>query len=366
MNQKLIQSYLSRGLSIIPVNNDKTPTVRWGDFQKRFIREDEFKLFNSASYIGVVCGSISGNLICIDIDLKYDITNDLYNRIKRAVPIDLYNKLWIQKTVSGGYHWIYRVDTKVNGGNQKLANRPTTSDEKNAAYLYEISTGKPKDEAIKIAGNDKIRVLIETRQEGGYFIAYGNGYEYIEGKLSTITIDEHSTLIDIMRTFNEFFTTVKEDIKAVINSDGSDGVHPFDAYNTLGNVHELLINNGWSYVFEDDIRVHYKRPGNSASITSGHWHKELKLFKVFSTSTILEPGKAYTPASLFIEIECGGDKNLAIKKLHELGFGDVDDREKYIKKLCSSIHAMGDVLGINDGTVMEKANFIINKLRDNG
>ena len=74
--------------------------------------------------------------------------------------------------------------------------------------MYEISTGKPKDEAIKIAGNDKIRVLIETRQEGGYFIAYGNGYEYIEGKLSTITIDEHSTLIDIMRTFNEFFTFV--------------------------------------------------------------------------------------------------------------------------------------------------------------
>lgn len=366
MTPKLIKSYLDKGLSVIPVNSDKTPAIKWGDYQKRMITEKEFHLFNTFNYLGVVCGVISGNLICVDIDLKYDITGDLYERIRRAVPLDLYRKLWVQKTMSGGYHWIYRVVSRVQGGNQKLANRPTTNDEKNAAYLREISLGKNKEEATNVAKNDKIRVLIETRQEGGYFIAYGDGYQYIEGKLDTLTMLEHEELLNIMRTFNEYFPEVKEVAETVLKKDGNTGVHPFEAYNNTGDVHELLINNGWTYVFESNDRVFYKRPGNSTSVTSGHWHKELRLFKVFSTSTVLEAGKAYSPASLYIELECNGDKNEAMHKLQQLGYGEKDESERYIKRLCSSIHQIAESFGIAEGTVLEKVNLVIEKLKGNG
>lgn len=359
---KLIQSYLDKGLSVIPVNADKTPAIKWQLCQKEFIKD--FKLFDIAPYIAVVCGEISGNLVCVDIDLKYDLSGDLYERIKRATPPQLYKKLWVQKTLNGGYHWIYRVEDKVNGGNTKLANRPTTSDEKNDTYKEELALGKTKEEAINIAKNDKVRVLIETRQEGGYFIVHGEGYKYVDGKLNILTISEHEDLLTIMRSFNEYFPVVNESIKEVITIEGNSGVHPFEAFNANGDVHEILINNGWSYVFEDNERVYYKRPGFTTSATSGHYHKERRLFKVFSTSTILEPNKAYTPASLFTELECNGDRGKAIEKLHEMGYGDKDESGGYIKKLAYLIHRIGESLDIEEGSVLEKANLIIEKLKN--
>lgn len=359
---KLIQSYLDKGLSVIPVNADKTPAIKWQLYQKEFIKN--FKIFDTSPYIAVVCGEISGNLICIDIDLKYDLSGDLYDRIRRATPPQLYKKLWVQKTLNGGYHWIYRVKEKVNGGNTKLANRPTTNEEKNATYTEELKIGKSEEDAINIAKNDKVRVLIETRQEGGYFIVQGEGYMYVEGKLDVLTISEHEDLLTIMRSFNEYFPVVNEPIKEVITVDGNSGVHPFEAFNNNGDVHEILINNGWSYVFEDNERVYYKRPGFTTSLTSGHYHKEKKLFKVFSTSTILEPNKAYTPASLFTELECNGDRSKAIDKLHELGYGDKDESDGYIKKLARLIHKIGKSLDIEDGSVLEKAELIIEKLNN--
>ncbi|MCL5460178.1 hypothetical protein M3M33_16185, partial [Loigolactobacillus coryniformis] len=82
-------------------------------------------------------------------------------------------KLVVQKTKGGGFHFIYRCS--VIAGNLKLANRKTTAEEKrktfDATYQSELALSKTDDEARKKAqkasDNDKVRVLFETRGEGG-------------------------------------------------------------------------------------------------------------------------------------------------------------------------------------------------------
>src|SRR5690606_27496311 len=120
-------------------------------------------------------------------------------------------------TMSGGYHFIYRC--KEIGGNQKLANRETTEDERKKTYesVYEKEYNSfPPDEskeseyrklahdkAFKAMANDKVRVLIETRGEGGQIACYPTPkYELVRGDFSTIqeiTPEERQILFDIGR-----------------------------------------------------------------------------------------------------------------------------------------------------------------------
>jgi len=63
--------YLSKGLSIIPLKpRSKEPLMPWKEFQDRLASDKEVEEWFSGSEnnIGIVCGSISGNLIVIDFD----------------------------------------------------------------------------------------------------------------------------------------------------------------------------------------------------------------------------------------------------------------------------------------------------------
>jgi hypothetical protein len=66
--------YLSLGLSVIPVKpHDKTPLVRWEEYQRRKPSENEIREWftkNPEADIAVVCGKVSGNLIVLDFDDK--------------------------------------------------------------------------------------------------------------------------------------------------------------------------------------------------------------------------------------------------------------------------------------------------------
>jgi hypothetical protein len=111
------------GLQFVPVNEKKQPIVKnWQTSTDRHNLD-----MRGRWGVGIVCGAPSGNVECIDIDLKYDLSGKLFETYKRLVhEIDenLLAKLVVQRTKSGGYHLIYRC-SKI-AGNTKLANRPTT------------------------------------------------------------------------------------------------------------------------------------------------------------------------------------------------------------------------------------------------
>jgi len=307
------KEYLSYKLSVIPTKEDKTPTRAWAIYQKERLKEDEVdNVFSGANVKGlaIICGAISGGLEVIDVDTKYDITGSLWEELRTLIQDnlpELYSSLVIAQTKSGGYHIYYRC-SQIKG-NIKLANRPTTIEER---------AKSPED---------KVRVLIETRGEGGYVIAPTTpGYKFIQGepgKISSITPQQREIIFSISKSFNEIIEEEKPKIKATPSTtETSTGLTPFEDYNNRGDIVGLLKSKGWRVIDEKGDRVNLLRPGEAHSKTSGNFHTRLRVLRVFSSSTEFNPEKAYSPAQVFSLLECNEDNKLTYRRLLGLGYGE--------------------------------------------
>ena len=293
-----------RGLSVITILDNKRPALfEWKTLQQRAIENPE-DLFTGAKVntkfpiygLGVITGSVNGNLEVIDIDTKNDtkgwIWEDLKEGIENTLP-DLLGQFLIVQTKSGGYHIYYRSETIE--GNLKLANNP-------------------KGEAI-----------LETRGEGGYVVAPPTpDYTIIQGgyeSIPDITLEERDTLLSICRSLDQqkresplieqYFTHLPQISKPEDS--------PLEAYNKEGAsvVIPLLVSHDWKEVERSGDRIKLKRPGETTAHSSGDFHIGKNVFKVFSTSTVFESGKGYSPASVFCILECGGDWKLTYQRLLE-------------------------------------------------
>lgn len=295
------KEYLKAQLSVIPTKEDKLPALpTWKPYQSQRLKEDEVEgLFTGANVKGlaIICGAISGGLEVIDVDTKHDITGSLWEELRALIEDnlpELYSRLVIAQTKSGGYHIYYRCSSIA--GNLKL------------------STKKNKE------------VLIETRGEGGYVIAPPTtGYKYIQGEpgnIPTITPEEREILFSISKSFNEL-----EEIKPKVNTTtsttyNSTGLSPFEDYNQRGDIVGLLESKGWRVVNQRGERINLLRPGSTDSKTSGNYHTGLKVLRVFSSSTEFNPDKGYSPSQVFSLLECNGDNKLTYRRLLELGYGE--------------------------------------------
>jgi hypothetical protein len=169
---KTIKEFISAGLSIIPVNKDKIPLFSWDKYKTTIADIKEIESWQFP--IAIIGGKVSGGVICIDFDNKGECFNAWMKIIENYSP-ELLTKFVIQKTPSSGKHVIYKCQQTI--GNKKLA---MTADNK---------------------------VLIETRGEGGYFLAApSSGYALLEGdfdKLQEISIDDHESILEYSRFFNK-------------------------------------------------------------------------------------------------------------------------------------------------------------------
>lgn len=189
--QALANNLLRKGRSIIPIKifRDKTgklnkkPTVKWTQFQNRTPEPDELSYTKN---IGMVYGKVSGNTELLDFDLKNTKNKNLFTQLKKRVQKALpgvWEKLTIQKTVSGGYHVAYRC--KAIEGNQVLSR------------------------------NEEREAIIETRGEGGYgVIAPSQGYELLQNDfkdIEEITPKERKTIHEICISFDASGRVCRDD-----------------------------------------------------------------------------------------------------------------------------------------------------------
>lgn len=321
------------GLHFMPVKADKTPLIK--NWNKDTTKHD----LSDCAAVGLVCGSMSGGVEVIDVDAKYDLTGDLFDRYKNAVhhvDSSLLNKLVVEKTKGGGYHLIYRCQSVA--GNIKLANRHTTHEEKKQTFDQEykslisksVDDAVAKERAKKAAEADKVRVLFETRGEGGYIMCFpSKGYDMIFGdfySIGEITPDEREILHMVARQFNE----VVEEFSAPKpkTTTRQQGLSPFDDYNERGDVLGLLESHGWKLIRQKGPKTMVLRPGQTTSQTSGNFDQDKNWFSVFTTSTEFEPEKAYLPYAVFCVLECGKNFSDAAKKLYDLGYGDRHEIKK--------------------------------------
>lgn len=320
------------GLQFVPVKN-KAPIVQ--NWQTTVTKYN----LKRCEAVGLVCGKPSGGVEAIDFDLKYDLTGKLYPRFTRIInDIDdtIIPAMVIQQTKSGGFHWIYRCS--VISGNEKLARRPATEDERLKAYkaqydiaIQDLSIEDPverekiaKSKAEKEAKGCKVFVLIETRGDRGQVVCYPTpDYKIVQGSLTgihTITPEQREILFSVARQFNEVFkehTPPRAD-----KPHGEKGLSPFEDYNNRGDVIGLLEKHGWKIVEKKGSKTVFLRPGPTTSASSGNFDSQKNWFSVFTTSSEFEPETAYQPYAVYTMLECGGNYSEASKKLYDEGYGE--------------------------------------------
>ena len=285
------------GLSIIPVAINKIPIIKsWSEYQRKIA---PISLWHShyinQGTVGIITGKVSGNLECIDIDIKNDPQKSIIVELTNLIPLDLTKRIIVQSTPSGGLHFIYRCPEATIDRNLKLALHSDQS------------------------------VIIETRGEGGYFCTSKVRNKIMRGVLDLenlhveipiITVEERNFLLDTARSLTRYFP-LRDTSK-----NGESFVYSEPAINEFNNKYlivELFEKHGWSVVKEDDHKVYLLRDGSSAA-HSGYYFKDSKTFFCFSTSTEFQPEKPYNHFQVLQVLEGKNDFRTTLRLLKNCGY----------------------------------------------
>ena len=285
-----LKKYNSKGLACLPIKKDKSPADGLITWKGGVSNPDNY---TNAYGIGILCGQVSGWLECIDFDNHFGDAKEVISAVVNTPeikPIYDKHKFPIESTMNGGYHLVYRC--KEVGGNQKLARRPAWKEEKKR---FEPD------------------VIIETRGEGGYFVAAPTeGYEFIRNsldKIPEISEQERRILFDVCRSFNTWVEREKK-----INEEEKD--RPGDIYNdkqeAIEDAKNSLLAAGWV-----EVRPNiWRRPDKKDGISATFGRVAPNVFYNFSSSAYpFEPETAYKPFQVVALLKHKGDFSAFAKEL---------------------------------------------------
>lgn len=326
----------SSGMSLIPVRDKdegdflaKMPYRGWKEYQSRQIQLTDLwgqMEFHETAAIAIIAGKVSGNLEIIDIDVKYKpgIDATILSDIKSLYP-DLYTKLRIHKTPSGGYHILYRIPndtTKLVPGNQKLAGRGATEAELLA---------NPKS---------KTKNFVETRGEGGYAVAPPslNYTVHQDCPIPVISWEDRCSIINICRSQSEIIDVVKP-YKPTVSDNGYYNENPFEHYNGSPEGESVLIQHGWSlYKKSSNLFVWFTHPESKKGGIHASFNKAKRVFYIFTSSTQLEESKGYNPSTILAILSFNSDKKKTYQALVQKGYGKIKENieQKLVKNKAHS------------------------------
>ena len=103
-----VLKYYRKGLSIIPLNKgEKKPSIKWEEFQKHRATEEELRSwFKQDRNFGIICGTISGNLVVFDFD-EAEAVNFVFTDFEKVK-----QKTMVVRT-GKGYHIYFRTKQGV-------------------------------------------------------------------------------------------------------------------------------------------------------------------------------------------------------------------------------------------------------------
>lgn len=291
----IAEEYLTAELSVLPaVREKKCPAVgKWKVWQERLPTDVEVRAWfaNKHDAICLICGKVSGNLEILD----FDNHGELFPKWKKLIPQELFDKLVIEQTPSGGFHAAYRCADEICG-NLKLAQGER---------------------------DGKLVTLIETRGNGGLFLCYPTeGYTLKQAAFTSLQIlssDERKQLFDAAYSLNEKTQGEAKEPPDITDSDLFEE-RPGDDFNERGDIRDLLICHGWTPVRVDDGNEYFRRPNKSGT----GWSASLKdrVFYVFTSNAYpFEPNKAYSPFNVYTLLEHNGDYTAAANTLLQYGYG---------------------------------------------
>jgi len=296
------------GLSIIPVASNKIPFKPWAKYQREIAKISAWHShFINQGTVGIITGRISGNLECIDIDIKNDPQKTIITEYADLIPDELLSRLIIQSTPSCGQHYIYRCPEAIIDKNLKLA-------------LHADKT-----------------VILETRGEGGYFCTSKINNKIIQGKfdlenlnveIPIISSKERDFLLETARSLTRYVPTIIDKIskntKPYVYSEPA-----INDFNDKYCILDLFTKHSWTVSNEDEQKYYLLRSGSSAQY-SGYYNKESKTFSCFSTSTEFKPEKPYNHFQILMVLEGKNDYKTTLRLLPKCGF-QVEGKSDKIK-----------------------------------
>lgn len=309
------------GLCVIPPRGDgtKRPVGDWAEYQINRPSRDQMERWypsdgSGPTGVGIVAGAVSGGVEVIDFD-----DADTYESFKVVAKacgltglIDRIEDGYLEETPSGGVHWVWRCSEI--GGNEKLARRPKRPDEMRNEH-------------------DTVKVLIETRGEGGFAVLApsngsihpsGKSYRLLRGGFSSIAEVTPGERGDIFQLARSFDGMPPRDEQTEARAFATEDARPGDDFNARATWGDILEPAGWTRVYERGGRTYWRRPGKAEGISATTNHGGYDLLYVFSTSTVFEPEQGYSKWRAYAVMNHNGDWSAAARDLRAKGYGAPD------------------------------------------
>ena len=343
------RAWQQAGVSVIPIlaNGTKEPALRWTPYRVQAPSLDQVDTWwgNGREYgLALVCGAVSGQLEMLELEGRV-FHDHSYPDLERSLPPDT-REVWdylsgpdgyLEISPSGGLHLLYRISDHAVPQNTKIARRQALPEE-----LTE------QERSLLAADPDKIflRVLAETRGEGGYVITAptsglchpsGEPWQLVVGeygRLPTVTWAQrealHATLRELLDSTPPEVATVTRisPDNLIFPRDPGSPLSPGDDFEARTDWSTILEPHGWILKSTSSHECYWTRPGkdprDGISATTGRDPGRDRLY-VFSTSTVFESERSYTKFGAFALLNFGGDHAAAARELVRLGFGERRD-----------------------------------------
>lgn len=315
------------GLCVRPASAEqKRPYGNWKDYTEK--RPDTFEEMwkgglDDTDGIALICGAVSGGVICIDFDFRgYDFEEWL-----SYIPDEIRKKLYIELTQSNGVHVIYKCP------DAKIRNQPLIR------HYLPVEDGQSEVEfrgkLIKVdARGDAVVTTTETRAEGGLVIVAPSKWtdntgltrEYKKSspfgidlwELRTLSIGEHEMLMDICARMSDVDIVARNkprlDREAENEPKCEEDVRPSDFSRMYQFGLDALHKAGWTDLYTNrDGFLMMSRPGQTiAGDVGGAYNTKDDGFFCFTTNAYpFEGGRGYTSIEVYAELFHNGDVQAA-------------------------------------------------------
>ena len=330
------QAWQGAGAAVLPIapGGMKRPATKWKDYTATAPTLGQVTDWfgNGSGYgLAVIMGAVSGNLELCEIEgtaaRSTEAMSRVWDKIDEFDAYDIWHIVhngYLEESPSGGLHFIYRVTDHPVPGNEKIARRPASPEE------------------LAARPDDKLKVLAETRGEGGYVIVAptsglchpsGEAWKLLYGEAGVvpdITWEQRNLLHKVLReALDETPAPAPVPPRPTTSTavaPRNDGLSPGDDFEQRMSWEQILIPAGWDILGRKASgETHWIRPGKDRregmSATTGHAGDRDRLY-VFSTSTPFQSEVPYTKFGAFTVLHHGGDHSAAARELARLGFGE--------------------------------------------
>lgn len=332
------------GLCVLPVKADgtKAPDVpRWIQYKvDRSTPEEHDHWFDDGrrTGIGVVTGAVSGNIELIEFEglaVREGLLDEVTEIAANSGLGNLWEAVttgWADQSPSGGVHYKVIVKGRPAGANRKLARRLAREDEYTPEERQRVAE-KPKTKVV--------RVLIETRGEGGFVVVApshgpthpsGQSYLRLAGGPTTMAVvdaDDLEALYILCGAVDAMPQEEKAKTAPRPRREPPAGhVRPGDDFQDKADWSEI-IGGEFDPIYTHGQTTYWRRSGKTRGIsaTTGHAPDRDRLY-VFTTSTTFEAETAYDKFAAYTHLNHGGDFTAAASALRSQGYGSEPPRQR--------------------------------------